>query len=203
MVQRILRVVVVLCWVVGVALVATSVLLVRQNRDLAARLEAYYSSIELPQGARVPPLVGIDRNGQELFIDSAEEEDPVLVLVFSPTCAACDENWPSWYPLVVLQRKMQSSVVAIDISGDVRDDYLQTHRIDTIPVMDVVSEESELAYRFRFTPQTLILHQGQVAAGWIGGLTRENVEHAERILAGTWRMDGGNAPNRNGGLPTK
>ncbi len=114
-------------------MVATSVLLVRQNRDLAARLEAYYSSIELPQGARVPPLVGIDRNGQELFIDSAEEEDPVLVLVFSPTCAACDENWPSWYPLVVLQREeCQSSVVAMDISGDVRDDYLQTHRIDTI-----------------------------------------------------------------------
>jgi len=182
MADRFHRGVIVLCWLVGAALVATSFRLARTNRALASQVTAFYRSIELPEGARVPPLIGFGHKGRELIIDSTAEERPVLLLVFSPTCRVCDKNWPSWYPLVALQREQEGKIVSVDLSGAVRDEYLEAHRIDQFSVVDSVTDESNMAYRFRFTPQTLILRHGKVAAGWMGLLTDEDVMRAERVL---------------------
>lgn len=50
--------------------------------------------------------------------------------------------------------------------------------------MTSVSPETALAFKFRFTPQTLVLHQGKVVRGWTGVLRDEDVALAADALAG-------------------
>src|SRR5690554_6931322 len=176
------RIFVIGCWLAGAGLVFLNFRLVDHNRELSTQVEAFYRSIEMPVGARVPPVHGFDRDGGEVFVDPITEELPVLLLVFSPFCPACDENWPMWQPLLAAQRASGGKVIPVDISGVVQDDYLIAHGIDSEQVMIDVAPETNMAYRFRFTPQTLIVHVGQVVAGWTGVLTEEDVTRAVNFL---------------------
>lgn len=182
--ERLQRIVIAAVWIAGAALVVMTVRLTGQNRELTAQIQSFFRSIALPAGTRMPALIGFDRTGQEVIVDSTSEDRPVLVLVFSPACPACEDNWPKWNALVSLQREMGGSIVPVDITGGVRDDYLQAHGIASLPVVDSVTPETDMAYRFRFTPQTLIVHRGKLAAGWIGILTDANVAQASDLLAG-------------------
>lgn len=182
---KITRIFVIGCLLAGASLVFLNFRLADRNRELLSRVEAFYRSIELPVGARVPAVVGMDRHGGEIFVDPVAEELPVLLLVFSPFCPACDDNWPKWQPLLAAQRALGGKVVTVDISGAVRDDYLIAHGIDSIPVIIDVTPETNMAYRFRFTPQTLILQEGRLVAGWTGVLTEDDVSRAVGFLGGT------------------
>ena len=173
----------VVCWAFGAVLVVNTVHLVRTNRALTLQTTNFYRSIELPAGARVPPIAGKDFGGLDYTLDLASEGVPVLVLVFSPTCPACDENWPRWDSLVALQEELGGQVVAVDITGRVRDDYLEAHGIAHHTVLTTVSAETSLAFKFRFTPQTLVLHQGKVVRGWTGVLRDQDVAVAAAALS--------------------
>lgn len=174
----------IVCWAFGAVLVVNTVRMVRINRSLTLQITNFYRSIELPAGARVPPVAGKDVGGQEYTLDTVQETTPALLLVFSPTCPACDENWPQWDALVAVQEKLGGQVVAVDITGRVRNDYLEAHGIDRHVVLTSVSPETALAFKFRFTPQTLVLHQGKMVRGWTGVLRDEDVALAADALAG-------------------
>lgn len=179
------RFVVVACWFAGAGLILLNFRLAEQNRELVAQVDGFYRSISLPEGAQVPALVGTDRQDREVILDPASEERPALVLVFSPFCPACDDNWPRWQPLIETQRFTGGRIVPVDITGAVSEEYLAAHGIDSVPIVSDVTAETNMAYRFRFTPQTLILDKGRVVAGWTGVLTEEDVSRAVLTLGGS------------------
>ena len=172
------------CWALGIVLVVNTVRLVQTNRSLTRQIINMHRSIELSAGARVPPVAGTDFAGRDYSLDTASETAPVLLLVFSPTCPACNQNWPQWDSLVATQEKLGGKIVAVDISGRVRDDYLAVHGLARHAVLTAVAPETAMSYRFRFTPQTLILRKGEVVRGWTGVLRDEDVASAVRTLTG-------------------
>jgi hypothetical protein len=186
MITQVHRILVIVCWLAAAALVVTNFRLATQKRQLESQIDAFFRSIELPTGGRVPPLVGVERGGDTLVIDSATDTDPVLVLVFSPTCPACDENWPNWDALIPATDRQGGTVVPVDITGAVQEDYLEAHELESLPVVQSLSPETAMAYGFRFTPQTLILERGRVAASWTGVLRPSDVEAAANILGVTY-----------------
>ena len=156
--------------------------LANQNRSLADQVQGFFRSLELPAGAQVPPLIGTDRDGGDIVVDLTTEDQPVLLLVFSPFCPACDQNWPNWRTLLAAQQASGGRVVPVDITGLAQDDYLRRNGIDRIPIVVDVTPETNMAYRFRFTPQTLILHEGELIGGWTGVLTEENLSRGLTLL---------------------
>lgn len=169
-------------WVAGLALVVVSLRTAEHNRALVRQVEGIYRSLELPFGAQVPPVVGTGIDGKEIRADPTEEAHPILVLVFSPFCPVCDENWPAWNLLLARHMARGGAVVPIDITSRVRDDYLRAHGIDGLPVMTGISPETMLSYRFRFTPQTLVLHRGRLVGGWTGRLPDPLILKADSLL---------------------
>lgn len=176
------KVLVYLCWAMAVVLVVNTVRLVSANRSLTDQLDNVYRTATLPPGVPIPPLVGRGPTG-EIIIDTASEPRPVLVLVFSPTCPACDVNWPTWDSLVAVQQRYDAPVVSVDISGRVRSDYLDVHGISEYPLITSAAPETSMAFRFRFTPQTLILQNGKVVAGWTGVLSATELRIAVERLS--------------------
>lgn len=172
------------CWALGAVLVVNTVRLVQTNRSLTSQIVNLHRSIALPAGARVPPIVGTDADGGDYSLDTASEAGPVLLLVFSPTCPACNQNWPLWDALVATQEDLGGKIVAVDISGRVRDDYIDVHGLRPHAVLTTVAPETAMSYRFRFTPQTLVLHHGQLVRGWTGVLRDEDVAAAVQALTG-------------------
>lgn len=172
------------CWALGAVLVVNTARLVRTNRSLTSQIVNLHRSIALPAGARVPPVVGTDVQGRDYSLDTESEMMPVLLLVFSPTCPACDQNWPHWDSLVATQEELGGKIVAVDITGRVRADYIDVHGLRRHTVLTTVTSETAMSYRFRFTPQTLVLHHGQLMEGWTGVLRDEDVAAAVQALTG-------------------
>lgn len=177
------RIFVVFCWAGAVVLVLNTVRLVRENRQLSQQVIHVYRSMELPIGAVVPPIEGVDRFGRKFFLDSRAESLPVLVLVFSPTCPACDQNWPLWDSLVAAQQLLGGKIITFDMTGRVREEYLRVHGIDAHPCLVSLTPETTMSFRFRFTPQTYILHEGKVVYGWTGVLHPSEIERAMDYLS--------------------
>lgn len=172
-----------LCWAMAIVLVVNTVRLVSANRSLTDQIDNVYRTVTLPPGIPVPPLVGSGPTG-EIIIDTTSEPRPVLVLVFSPACPACDINWPSWDSLIAVQKRNDAAVVPVDITGRSGSDYLQVHGIAEYPLVTNVTPETSMTFRFRFTPQTLILRNGRVVAGWTGVLGATELRHAVEQLSG-------------------
>lgn len=171
-------------WLLGFLLVGINFHLLSVNRSLSQQIAAFYRSISLPLGATLPPIVGTSRSGDLLILDSSRETDPVLILVFSTSCPFCDENWPHWQTLIRSQQNNGGKTVLVSMLDEVRDDYLEYYNVTDIPLIVSPTPETHMAYRFRFTPQTMILMDGRLVGGWMGVLEPENVMQAIDLLAG-------------------
>lgn len=149
------------CWMAAGALLWTNVQLNRSNANLASMLDVYRRSLELQAGATVPPIVGVDLAGKRLVLDVGSLKEPRLMLVFSPTCPVCDDNWPQWSR--IMQAVASEKVVAVDLSGRSDAEYFKRHGIIDAMHLAKVDPQSIIDYRFRFTPQTIVLKEGKVA----------------------------------------
>jgi len=184
MLNRVYRGVIVLCWVAGAILVVVNVRLRSGNLDLSTRMEGYVRLLSLEAGMELEPLHGLDRSGREMFVDTAADTGPVLVLSFAPTCQYCAENWPNWDALLSSQHARNGETVLVDVSGEVGDDYLREHDVGTLPVLSKLSIRTVATYRLGVTPQTVILNDGMVQGSWTGVMTATDVARADSILRG-------------------
>lgn len=172
----------VMLWIGAALVVATSVRTTLYNRELVKQVAGYQRTVELPVGAHVPSITGLDQYGKSVVMNSATEDKPVLVVVFSASCAVCDETWPSWQGLIAAHQGRNGKVMPIDITALSREDFRTAHGIANIPVLMKISPESMLSYRFRFTPQTLVLQGDSIVAGWTGALSKAQVARADSLL---------------------
>src|SRR5258708_29822216 len=76
-----------------VVLLAANIALIHQNSQLKAQLSLPPPVMEAAAGAQVPDLRGVDLEGKPVEVLYGKDSRKVLVLVFSPTCSFCDQNW--------------------------------------------------------------------------------------------------------------
>jgi hypothetical protein len=81
------------------ALLAVNGALLVQNRNL--KLKAGLPGASFPQpGMRLAGIEGLAPDGNRVAIPFGAGGSKVLVLVFSPSCRICDQNWPIWSALI-------------------------------------------------------------------------------------------------------
>jgi hypothetical protein len=161
----------------GVALVVSNALLVRRISQLRRIDEQLNISNRLEPGSTVPPLVGYDLAGNKVTYSYGDDPRDTVLLVFSPGCHACDENWPNWTRLIKgLDSKTTRLVIANIASGlPVTTEYITQHEISGIPVITEVSPESMQAYRMLYTPQTILVgRDGKVRKVQTGSLKEKD-----------------------------
>ena len=164
-------------------LLVANLMLIWQNRRLAAVVASQTLAMEPLRGAQVPALRGVDPRGRRLTLDYAGQSRRTLLLVSSTNCAACDRNWGAWEKL--LKRLDAASVrpVVVNLSGEVNEAYLRQHGVGDIPVFAGVDAEVLLAYNLRLSPQTVLVdRQGVVKEVWSGQLAGVALKRLEEAV---------------------
>jgi hypothetical protein len=141
-------------------LLSANVALIHQNSQLKAQLA-------LPP----PALRGLDLAGKPVEVLYGKDPRKVLVMVFSPTCAFCDQNWPKWQAMISSLDRSAVRPVAVDVTSTATADFLSQHQLASLPVFLKVDPRATLNYRFQLTPQTILVDQsGKVERVWTGVL---------------------------------
>jgi thiol-disulfide isomerase/thioredoxin len=119
----------------------------------------------------MPDLLGFDLTGKPLEVSYGKDPRKVLVLVFSPTCPFCDENWPKWQQVISSLDRSAIRPVAVDVTSTASATFISQHPIAELPVFFKVDPRVTMNYRFQLTPQTILLDgAGKVEKVWSGVL---------------------------------
>jgi hypothetical protein len=166
-------------------LLAANIALVLQNRELKAQLSQPPPTFEAVPGSHVPDLRGFDELGRPLEVRYGKEPRKTLVLVYSPTCGFCDENWPKWLALVPTLDRAAVRPVLVDVTATSSQAFLAAHHLDGVPVFVQVDPRAALGYRFHLTPQTILVDStGRVERVWTGVLNDSNTAELEQLVEG-------------------
>jgi peroxiredoxin len=153
-------------------LLVANIALLRQNSQLKARLELPPPSLEAASGAQMPDLRGFDPTGKPVEVLYGKDSRKVLVLVFSPTCPFCDQNWPKWQQLITSLDRAAVRPVLVDVTSTATTQFVLQHQLAQLPVLLKVDPQAMVDYRFHLTPQTILVdHDGRVEKVWSGVLT--------------------------------
>ena len=164
------------------SLVLSNVVILRANRQLNEVVENLRSLVVLQKGARVPELRAKSLDGKEVVLRYGADVRRTLFLVYTPGCPGCEQNWPSWSSVIDAMKGSRVRVVAVDMPGLSRPDYISAHGLDRVLIVSKIDPATAIAYRFGLTPQTLLVGaDGKVEESWIGLLDRNAVQRLKEI----------------------
>jgi peroxiredoxin len=167
----------------AILLSVTNVLLILQNRDQRETLQAFRNQLELQPGNFMPPVSGKDAHGNPLVVGYGQDKKKTVMLVFSPKCRICDENWPNWQRTLRAADKEGARVVAVNLASTLARDYLDQHGLAGRDVIAQADPNSILAYNLRYTPQTIVIGpDAKVQWVWTGSLSSEHELELSNIL---------------------
>jgi|SRR5579862_8190748 len=174
----------ILLWCLGISVLAENFLLYRQNQDLKAALSNQPQQIAA--GAHLRNLSGITMDGRLSPIQLPSlGPDRLLIISFSPGCAACRENLNGWLKLAATL-KAHPNWKVIWVSRDpveVTSDYESKAGI---PPSDVLSDPVNATYSqlsLRAVPNTIVVGaDGIVEKVWRGELNAEGWHDVNRYF---------------------
>jgi peroxiredoxin len=168
-----------------VVLLAANIALLRQNRQLKAQMSLPPPTLEAAAGAQMPDLKGFDPDGKPVEIDYGKDPRKVLVLVFSPTCPFCEQNWPKWEQVISSMDRSVVRPVGVDVTSTSKAPFLAQHQLTGLPVFEKVEPKVMMDYHFQLTPQTLLIDgDGKVEKVWTGVMNDSSVADLKQRLAG-------------------
>ena len=157
----------ILVWLAGLAVLAANVLLLQQNRSLREVLAPQVTSgtrIEMPAG------LALDGRFQRPALPSADSK--LLIITFSPGCPACQANQEGWKKLAgALEQK---GIRAVWVSRDpieVTKDYCLKHGIHLSDTLADPSHRTFVQLGLARVPNTMLVRaDGMVEKVWPGRL---------------------------------
>jgi thioredoxin-related protein len=163
-------------------LLASNIVLLRANRRLAAARDEFQAKIELQKGARLSALTAKTFDDKDATVSFGRDERRTLILIYSPACVFCEENWPNWDRIVAAIKGDKVRLVAVDLSNLTQPDYAAAHKLDRFLLLRHPAPQTILDYRLRSTPQTILADSsGKVELSRVGLL--ENRDVAEILSA--------------------
>jgi peroxiredoxin len=169
-----------------VVLLAANIALLRQNRQLKAQIALPSPTLEAAVGAQMPDLKGFDPEGKPVEVHYGQDPRKVLVLVFSPTCPFCDQNWPKWEQVISSLDRSAIRPVAVDVTSTTAPPFVSQHQLTTLPVFLKVDPTATVTYRFQLTPQTILVDpSGKVEKVWTGVLNDSAMADMRQRMSGS------------------
>lgn len=169
-----------------VLLLAVNIALIQQNRQLKSQIALPPPMLEAVAAAQMPDLKGFDPEGRPVEVRYGQDSRKVLVLVFSPTCPFCQQNWPTWEKIITSLDHTAVRPVGVDVSSTANDSFVSQHQMAGLPVFVKLDPRARVSYRFQLTPQTILLDPaGKVEKVWTGVLNETAVAELKQRLGGS------------------
>ena len=160
-----------ICAIVLLSSALANVLLVRECRDLSKLADSLESQGTTPKGVILPALRGDDLSGTPMTIEVKDTDRPSVLFVFSPACSVCAKNWPKWKSMLDSRKTTLWRPVFVNVGTPSSAEFRTAHGLGQFPTIDIISKDSALAYRFLFTPETIVVNtKGKAEDVWIGEL---------------------------------
>lgn len=171
-------------WAVLALLAGSNVVLLQVNRRLTTAFEEYRGRHEIQLGDIVPPLRGLDANGEALEVSyGLADKRPTLIIAFRPGCPYCAENWPLWSKLLDSIDPTATRVVAIETSGTLTPEYVATHGLERIPTFRSLEFRSGQGYKIQYVPTTMLVSpEGRLERIWSGVLNADAMKTIHQAL---------------------
>ncbi|MEM7585388.1 MAG: hypothetical protein AAF560_18505 [Acidobacteriota bacterium] len=168
-------------------LAVLNVLLIHQNRELKKTTITAKQSKYLSPGDTVPPLRGLDAEGQQIKIDYASQGSSdhrkTIVLVFSPKCGWCDVNLPNWHAILDSLDYSRYRVVAVSTDQDGLAKYLSENNLSEITLVQQPAPQDRKEYKMNTTPMTLVVGNGGVIEKvWAGAFWPHQQKEVENFF---------------------
>ena len=164
-----------------VALVASNLALLRQNRILKQTLRVRSEPAYLEPGQPVSTLRGLDLDGEEQIVELAAESLKTVLLVFQPACTWCRKNMDNWATLLSQSNDQRYRFLAVSTRPEGVAGYLDQYpSLNGLPTIAEPHLDDRLRYRLFDTPQTIVIDgEGVVEKVWLGafgGRLQQDVE---------------------------
>jgi len=181
-----------------VVLLAANIALIHQNSQLKAQLSLPPPAMEAAAGTQMPDLRGVDLAGKPVEVLYGKDSRKVLVLVFSPTCPFCDQNWPKWQQVISSLDRSAVRPVLVDVTSTTTAGFVSQHQLASLPVIVKADPKATVDYRMHLTPQTILVDSaGKVEKVWTGVLNDSSLAEIKQ-LASTNKTARGVAENHPG-----
>ena len=143
------------------------------GRGLAA---ARQNSPDVEVGSSLQPIVGISPGGAQMAVASGTDERPVVLYVFSPSCAWCNRNLDS---IEALYHSVRGRFDFVGILlGAVTPGYRAPYAFPVVRPIGTMP--------FRATPQTLVVGSNSlVLRSWTGAYVGANRSEIEAYFSTT------------------
>lgn len=177
------KVVTLLMFFLGVALLFVNVMLVRQNKKLKVLAGRPDRALEIKPGTALPQLEGFDSNGVRHSIGYGQDPRKTVLLVLAPRCYACEENMRNWVAIVNGLDRRTFRLVAVSLQSEGFNEFASRHGINHVPVLTTIDPKYRVAYHLALTPQTILIDaDGKVEKVWTGLLQGEDKQDVELAL---------------------
>jgi peroxiredoxin len=170
--------------VLGVLLLLmTNILLMQQNESLKSSVNKSDRALEVKIGKELPPLEGIDTNGNKLTVSYGQDARKTVLFVFSPRCGACKSNMPNWQTLIKGLDQQAYRLMAVSLQPEGVKEYTKEWGLDKIPTLAEIDSKHKVTYSLALTPQMILIDaDGKVERVWTGLLKEEELQDIERTL---------------------
>jgi hypothetical protein len=168
---------------IALALLVLNVILIDQNRILKRMLASPAPSLLPPVGVPMPPLEGLGISGSRVSVPYRDLNEQTLVLVFSPICPICAQNWPKWLALSDAVNLAHARTAYVNIVGRAPEDYLQQRGAPADFFIVQIDPKSEIAYNLRYSPETIMIDRsGKIVRVWVGLLNDQDMADIKNLL---------------------
>jgi hypothetical protein len=163
-------------------LIGINFALVRSNRVITEQYQTCEAALHLNPGDKLPALSGVDVMGSHHVVSYRAGNAKTLLLVFEQRCEACVVNWPYWQAILKRVDAQHVRVVGVDLQeGGLSIQYLARVGFPSTREFVLPDIQSILAYRFRYTPQTILIDaDGTVEKVWSGALDPAETKEIEQ-----------------------
>ncbi len=164
-----------------VGLIAMNVAFYLQNKSIKAAI--YNGEMTLALGQTMPPISGVDINGQNQIFNWKDDNRKTLLLVFSPKCGACIENMPYWKAILQQIDKSKFKVIVMSSISEGAEEFVEKYEIEDFPLVVEPDAKVYAKYLLHLTPQTVLLNSdGEIEKVWLGSIQPEQKESIEESL---------------------
>jgi hypothetical protein len=169
--------------IIGTVLLLVNVLLLHQNNRLKVLAKRPDRALEVKTGTMLPPLEGIDINGNRQSIKYGQDPRKTILLILSSRCRACEENRPNWQAIIAGLDRQSFRLAAVSLQSEGFKEYASRHGITQIPILTEIDPKYRVAYNLALTPQIILIDSGgKVEKVWTGLLQREDKQDVELAL---------------------
>ncbi len=160
--------------------------LAEQNREFRAQLSP--EVLQLESGDVVADFSAVNLDGRVQNLNWSENSKERLLLVFTTTCQACQQNQDNWRSL---SERVGSQVEIWGISLDPAEATLAYRNENTLPFPVLLPQDRKAftdTFKVSLVPSTIHIGAGgRVQGAWSGTLSKKDLAHLKSELGGSAR----------------